>query len=202
MSLEQQWKQLDEQGDEELRSLLQPQKLQRLQSRNPLQKIKSLIVAGLFFSVAITALYGYLLVAYPYWPITVSLAVGIGFNVWVSVTSWQLYRQINPFVQEAVLQEMQHYYNSVMIWYRLQERVALFVYPVALAGGFLLGGMEGSGKSIEEIMSKPMMWVALGITIIILVPLCWWLARWMFRKSFGRYLKQLKQNMDALSSPG
>ncbi|HEX4875046.1 MAG TPA: hypothetical protein VFV31_00135 [Chitinophagaceae bacterium] len=202
MSLEQQWKQLDEQGDEELRSLLQPRKLQRLQSRNPLQKIKSLIVAGLIFSVAITALYGYLLVAYPYWPITVSLIVVIGFNVWVSVTSWQLYRQINPFVQEAVLQEMQHYYNSVMNWYRLQERVALFVYPVALAGGFLLGGMEGSGKSIEQIMSKPIMWVALGICMLILVPLCWWFARWMFRKSFGRYLKQLKQNMDALSSPG
>ena len=47
-------------------------------------------------------------------------------------------------------------------------------------------------------MQKPIMIIALLIAITILVPCCFYLAKWMSRKSFGRHLDALKENIEAL----
>jgi hypothetical protein len=74
------------------------------------------------------------------------------------------------------------------------------LYPVSAAGGFMLGGFVGSGKPIEVFMSKPIVIIILVVTIAILVPICYKLAKWMTKKAFGQYADQLKKNIDALKS--
>lgn len=64
----------------------------------------------------------------------------------------------------------------------------------------MLGGFLGSGKSIDVIMQKPVMIIALLISIAILVPLCFYLARWMCKVAFGKYTEQLKRNIETLKS--
>jgi hypothetical protein len=68
-----------------------------------------------------------------------------------------------------------------------------------MTGGFFLGGVIGSGKTVEGFMSKPLMWVILSICILVLTPLCYWLVKVMFKYSFGNHLQQLKANIDELT---
>ncbi|MCG7859559.1 hypothetical protein MD537_21455, partial [Flavihumibacter sediminis] len=59
-------------------------------------------------------------------------------------------------------------------------------------GGYLSGGILGSGKTIEELMTKPIFVYALPVTMLVLIPICYWLAKWMFNKSFGKHLRSLE----------
>ena len=82
----------------------------------------------------------------------------------------------------------------------IQQQAGLLIYPVSATGGFMIGGSVGAGKSITEVMQKPGMIIALLIALIILVPLCFYLAKWMSKKAFGKYAEQLKQNIEMLKS--
>jgi len=49
-------------------------------------------------------------------------------------------------------------------------------------------------------MQKPLMQVIMLLVILLLVPPCFYLAKWMAKKSFGQYLQQLNNNIAALSA--
>jgi hypothetical protein len=49
-------------------------------------------------------------------------------------------------------------------------------------------------------MSKPLVWVVLLIALAVLVPACWYVTKWMFKYSFGKHMKTLKENIDALEA--
>jgi len=80
---------------------------------------------------------------------------------------------------------MKRHCESITTWLNNQQKVALIIYPVSATGGFMLGGVIGSGKSVEVLMSKPVVILVLIVTIIILVPICYYLAKWMCNYSFG-----------------
>lgn len=201
MNIEQNWKQLNEQGDEDLSGLLQPGKLKKLHSSNPLQKIKFYLLVSVIWSVLIAGLYVFIMYRFPQWPVLLCIGVVLVFTLWAGYTSWQQYKSIHPGTQGAsLLAEMQKHYDAIHAWMKTQMRVSIFVYPVAVTGGFMVGGMMGSGKSIAYFLSKPPVVVALLVSVAVLVPLCTWLAKWMFRKSFGKHLATLKDNIDTLKA--
>lgn len=72
-------------------------------------------------------------------------------------------------------------------------KVSLFVYPFDIAAGFLMGGLSGSGKSLEAFLHPAFVQVMLGVVIIIFTPLSYYFARYLFRLFFGRYLAQLTE---------
>ena len=75
----------------------------------------------------------------------------------------------------------------------------MYVYPIAIAGGFILGGVEGSGKSVEAFLYNPKILIFLGVTLLLLVPACYYGARWMYNYAYGKHLKNLKLSIDELS---
>jgi hypothetical protein len=89
-----------------------------------------------------------------------------------------------------------------MEWQKQSMRVALWLYPFAAAGGFMLGGIVGSGKTPEAFLMNYKIQIALAITIIVLVPLSYLLAKWMTRVAFGVYVDQLKERIDELEREG
>lgn len=202
MSIEQNWKKMNEGADDDLSSLLQKGRLQKMHSSNPLQKIKYYLVVSIAWAVLIAALYIYVLIRFPYWQVIVCIGAVLLFTVWGGYTSWVQYKSIRPSVpgDQPLLAEMEKHYTGIRDWMRLQMKVAIFVYPVAAAGGFMIGGIVGSGKSIEYFLSKPVVILALIIAVVVLVPCCIWLAKWMFKKSYGKHLATLKKNIDALKS--
>ena len=114
---------------------------------------------------------------------------------------------ISPAVQSRVIQkeetlrlqqELKRHFDSISNWIRIQKRMVLFIYPISAASEFMLGGVIGSGKSVETFMNKPVVILALFITILILMPAASYTAKWLFKKSFGKHLDDLKENIDSL----
>jgi hypothetical protein len=199
MNIEEQWKDMGEQQDDQLSALLTMTDINKLPSKDPLQKIKNNLLIHGVWAVVISGLYIFILVRFPFWQLLLCLGIVLLFTVSGIIKSLLLYQQLsstNPAL--TVLQQMEHHYYTIQKWINIQQWVGLFIYPVSAAGGFMLGGFIGSGKPIEVITQKPAMIIALLISVVVLVPLCFYLAKWMSRKAFGQYAEALKQNIGSL----
>lgn len=202
MSLENQWQHMNEQGDDDLTALMNNPQLNKLTSHQPLQKIKHNLLINMAWGIGIAIGYVLILIYFPFWQVRLCIGIVLLFTLWAIGTAYSQYKSIQPFVssQNSLLAEMRRHHASMIQWMRTQERVALFIYPISTAGGFMLGGAMGSGKSVDFFMSKPVVQIALVICIAVMVPLAYWLAKWLFKKSFGKHLKSLGENIEALSS--
>lgn len=187
--------------DQELENLLRPGKLKNWQSHNPLASLKKQLAQSMVWAVVITVGYFFLFPFIKSHWVTAGILIMIIYNLFLLYISWRLYQRVNPTISPAanVLAELNRHYHDFQQWWKLQIRISLFVYPIAVSAGFLFGGMLSSGKSLEELMSKPFFGWSLLVSIIVLVPVSIWFAKWMFKRSFGKHLKALKQNMDELS---
>ncbi len=199
MSLEELWKDTGE-GDNDLSSLIKPG-LSKFNSKDPLVKLKRNLLAGSVMGLLIASLYIFVMVKFPVWQVFLCIGIVFAFTAWASVKSFLLYREMCiPIPDNNLLQELESHYDKIKKWMSNQQQVGLFIYPVSATGGFMIGGSVGAGKSITEVMQKPVMIPALLIALVVLVPLCYWLAKWMSKKAFGSYAEQLKRNIEMLKS--
>ena len=201
MKPDEQWKKLEEQQDKDLSALINMKTISSLPSIDPLEKIKRNLIINSLWGVLIVALYIYILVHFPFWQLFVSIGLVMLFTILGVYSALTLYLRMNQKLPaDSVLNQMERHYQNIQQWMRIQQNIGLFLYPVSAAGGFMLGGFVGSGKPIEVFMGKPIIIIILLVTIAILVPVCHKLAKWMNRKSFGRYADQLKRNIEDLKS--
>jgi hypothetical protein len=196
------WDDINNKQDDDLLSLLQKHKLSKLTSHNPLEKIKKNLLMNMVWGIIIGALYVFMIIHFQIWQVQVSISIVLLFSLWALYTAWLQYKKLNTSVSSnsSLLSEMKRHYESIETWLNTQQKVALIIYPVSAAGGFMLGGVIGSGKSVELFMSKPIVILILVVTILILVPACYYLAKWMCNYSFGKHLKTLQQNIKDLES--
>ncbi len=200
MSTEQSWKELNNQEDKDLSALLQPGRIQQLQSSNPLQKIKQNLLFSTMWCVVISVLYVVVIFYYPYWQIVVSIGVILVFTVLGGYSSFEKYRKINKAIPGnlSLLPEMEKHYHSIRSWIDLQLKAAVFIYPFGCCGGFMAGLMFSSGKTLADFMNKPRIIVWMLVTTIVIVPIGLWLAKRLLNKSYGQHLNVLKKNIDDL----
>ncbi len=199
MDIESTWKNSDS-ADDDLNNLFEHERLQKIRSKLPLKKMRTNLLIGLAYAFVITA--GYIALAFyiTLWQVLIALAVMIAFNTWLAIETWRLYKNTSNFISPelSLKAEIVRHYNSFMNWCKIQQRVGVFVYPVAAAGGFVYGGHIGSGKTIEEFLYNPHMVIILAITLAILVPACYYLARLMMKVAYGKHLNKLKEFIDEL----
>jgi len=199
MSFEELWQNAGE-GDNDLSSLIKPG-LSKLPSKDPLEKLKRNLLGGAILGLLIVAGYIFVLIKFPVWQVFLCIGIVLVFTLWASIKSFLLYKEmIRKIPNNSLLQELESYYTKINRWMNIQQQVALLIYPVSAAGGFMIGGSVGAGRSITEVMQKPAYIIALLITIVILVPICFYLAKWMCKKAFGRYTVQRRQNIEKLKS--
>ncbi len=201
MNPDEQWKNMEEHQDKDLSALININRISRLPSIDPLEKIKRNLIINSLWGVLIVFIYIYVLVQFPLWQVQLCLGIVLLFTVWGIFSAIKLYRKITvKATSNSLLEVLEHHYNSIHQWMSIQQNVGLLIYPISAAGGFMLGGFVGSGKPIEVFMSKPIVIIILLVLIAILVPLCYKLTKWMTKKAFGQYADQLKNNIDALKS--
>lgn len=188
-------------NDDMLNKMLQQSDLSNIQSKLPLKKLKRNLLMGIFLAVLITLFYVILFFFINLWQVYIALCVMTFFNIWLMIDTWKLYKRTNENItpSNSLKQELQKNYDGFQSWWKLQQKTGLFVYPIAAAGGFILGGFWGSGKSVEAFLYNPKMLIILGITILVMVPICYYGARWMFNYAYGKHLKKLKKLIDELS---
>jgi hypothetical protein len=187
-------------GDDALNRLLEKGHFNRLQSGLPFKKIKSNLLTGMAWALLVTAGYIVVLFFFPLWEICIALGVLILFNTLIMIESWKLYRKMPSAItpSNSLKQELTLHCKSLQRWWSVQQKISLFVYPIAVAGGFILGGFLGSGKPVESFLYNSKMLGILGITILTVVPICYFGARWIFNYAYGKYLRQLKATIDDL----
>lgn len=171
-------------------------------SNHSLGKLRRAIRVNLGFAVVITL--GLLLlmtqIADPI--VLLCLLVVLVFNGWAIITTLQLHRSLPDHIpaERGLLQVMRDHAQTIQHWMIAHRRVALFIYPIAATGGFLMGGSAGSGVSPAALMQRPTMWLFLLITLLVLVPLSHFLARWMTRVAFGGHLDALRARIAELEA--
>lgn len=201
MNLEEQWKAESGQGDQTLQDLIRNAKLDRMRSHNPMDKIRWSLKWNIGFAITFTIAYLFVFWYFPYWPVFLCIGVIFLFTLWGAISGIRLFRKTTVPDQAApVLETLEYQHSLISNWIRHQEKVALLVYPFAGAGGFMVGGMVGSGKTIEAFMSKPFVVWSMIITLLVIVPLSYWMAKKMNRKAFGQYLDQLHGSIQSLRS--
>lgn len=202
MSINKTWGDINGPQDDDLSSLLKASALSNISSHNPLEKIKKNLLLNIIFGLLICLLYIMLIFYFRIWQVQLCILVVLLFSLWAVYTAYLQYKNINSAISPVnpVLHELKRHYQSITNWMSTQQRVALFIYPVSALGGFMLGGVSGSGKPVAVFMSKPLVWVALFIALVVLVPACWYVTKWMFKYSFGKHMKTLKENIIALEA--
>ena len=202
MSVNKIWKDINDEKDVELTSLIKKGNWGKLASHNPLQSIKKTLLMNIAWTAIICIAYMVIIFYFNYWQLQLSIGVVFIFSLWALYTAYILYKKIKSTVSSSasLLSELKRHHQSVTNWINMQQKIALFIYPVSVVGGFLLGGVIGSGKSVEALISKPLFFYTLFGAIIIVVPACYYLAKWMFTRSFGKHLQALQENIDALES--
>lgn len=189
--------------DELLSSLLNKRSYLKPSMDTPLRKLRKNLSISAIYGLIITMGYALLIFYFPIWQVQVGLLVVIAFNILLLLKGWQLQADIDRLMlDEDVLGTLKAVRDRFRRWFRQQYRMAIFVYPIAASAGFMLGGTLGSGKSLEVFMSKWQVQVALVVSIVVLLPLCLWLARWLNRQAFGKYVDQLQDTIDGLENKG
>ncbi len=199
MDIESTWQQQIT-GDDLLDKMISKGHISKLESRMPLKRLRDNLLTGIVIASLSTLAYLLLCLYISEWLVYMSLFILIVFNIFIIADSWKLYAKTpsNIKVSHSLKEELELHYKSFNRWWKLQQKISLFIYPIAISGGFILGGSVGSGKPVEEFLYNSVMLGILVITIIVFMPICYFFARWMFRYTYGKHLKQLKSTIDEL----
>lgn len=199
MDLGEVWKKLE--SDKLSKPVLGAVHIQK-KSKHPVQKLKNLylITTGftVFFLIAFIVLFFLFhepIVKYGL------IAVSICYAFFL-IVNWSMYKKIKVDlpVDQNLKTVLLHTYTFISDNIRFQERAAIFIYPIAGTSGFLMGGSVGSGN-IEKMMSTNFAIISLVVTLAILTPAGYFLAKWLNRVSYGNGLAKLKQLIDELENP-
>ncbi|MBD1365313.1 hypothetical protein IDJ77_15965 [Mucilaginibacter sp. ZT4R22] len=168
---------------------------------SPLKKMKKLLVQNMVGVAFCVVLYVAVICFFSFWQIRVLVGITLAFTLWALANAWQLYRRVDEKVlANNLLAELKRNRDALQSWMRVQMRVAIFIYPFSAAGGYLWGGVLGSGQDVSVFMSKPIAGWALIACIIVLTPLGYLAGKWMFKKTFGKVIIQLDEHMASISA--
>lgn len=192
----QQWKP----RDHDLEQFLESGFSQRLQAHHPLLKLRTNLFRNIIWGWLITLAYLLVIIFSHFWQIWLALGITTLFNLIILIQAHRLYSSISTTVSpdEAVLDMLKRHHRNITAWRDIQMKLAIIVYPIAATGGYFYGGVLGSGRSLEDLLQQRIFVWALPVTLVLLVPLGLIAAKWLFRKSFGVYLDQLKSMIDAI----
>lgn len=202
MNIDNNWNNGGNNSDEDLNALINIKRINKLSSKNPLENIKSNLILNIILGLAICILYVFILFYFPIWQVQLTIVITLIFSLWAIYTAFLEYKKINTNVSadNSLLVELKNHHSSLTDWMKTQQRVGIFIYPISAIGGFMLGGTIGSGKDVTSFMVKPSILLILLGVLIILVPLCHLMAKWMFNCSFGKHLKSIDQKIKDLES--
>jgi len=200
MDLENTWQQGSDDSDEMLKNLLQKYP-GNLQSKLPLKKLKNNLLHGIIWAILITVAYFILLLFVSAWQIIAAFCIMIIFNLILIAQSIKFYyaTDANISISLSLKKELEKNFNGFQCWWKIQLRLSLFVFPIAATGGFILGGILGSGRPVEDFLYNATMLCILGITLLLILPLCYYLAKWMHKVTYGKHLEKLKMMIEELS---
>jgi hypothetical protein len=175
-------------------------------SRHPVQKLIRAFQMTLGFSVAFGLFFIALLFVFE--PLIIRFFLGLLILAYflAFVYNFKTYKKLqvqwdNLFdtsLKEA-FHKIHHIAHSSI---RFQEKVALYLYPISITGGFLMGLFTGNNTQFERNVTNLHVLIILGVCMIIFTPVCYYLAKWMYKVSYDKYLQQLTSLVEGMDQEG
>jgi len=161
-------------------------------SKHPVQKLILLFKVTLGFAIFFELGFIYLFAIMPQLIVKVFLVIMIITYAFFFLLNYKVLRKIkHSFRLDLSLKNtLKQVYDNTMSTLAFQRKASLIIYPLAATAGFLMG--LAAEKDAAMMMQKWQVQVILLIAIIILTPSCYYLARWMEKVSYGKYLHQLR----------
>jgi hypothetical protein len=162
-------------------------------SKHPVQKLillsKLTLGVAVFFEIGLI----YLLIIMVQPIVKVFLIIMMIAYLFFFVVNYRILRDIQKsFRLDSNLKStLKQVYGNMMSTLAFQRKASIIIYPLAATAGFLMG--LAAEKDAATMMQKWQVILALAISIIILTPACYYLARWMEKVSYGKYLNQLRE---------
>lgn len=168
------------------------------ESTSLLAKLQHNVKIKLLFSISFTVIFAAVL---PFvYPLTSQILLGIMILAYAA-GSWLLWKEYQTLkhsmdMSQDLLNVLTTYSHRVKRVIRYEELVALCLYPISAAAGFLFGFQMAAGS--DQIISTQTQWSLFGLSILIITIASYFTTQWLNRKAFGGYLKTLDDNIQAL----
>jgi hypothetical protein len=191
MKIEDTWKSLEKDGDRltgvEIRAGLHQK------GEDAVQKLNKRLAWKIAFTLMFTPLY---IIAYFFvddWLPKLLFAIITFTHLGGLVFFTQRYRQAKAFNMAGAdaKSTLNSYINNINATIRQEELGGLILYPIATACGFFLSLLQK--MTWDEAIAKQSIWITLFILVIAITPISHWSAKWLNRKTFGKYLEILEE---------
>jgi len=158
------------------------------------KKVLIKLILCLFFTVLLAV---YIPFAYPL-PSQLLLLLLLIAYLLGDILFYQEYKILGREIDmnKDLLLSMKTVRNRIKKANKYEELIDLILYPFSFTAGFITGLTFEDQNRAYMVDSKD--WIALIIAIIIFTPLGHWLAKWMNKRSFGKYLNRLEENITQL----
>jgi len=190
MDLKEAWKKLD--ADKLSKPVMGSVHIQK-KSKHPVQKLILLFKITLGFAISFEAGFIYLLIIMPQPIVKVFMAVMIVIYIFFFLLNFRILKKIqHSFRLDLNLKNtLQQVYDNTVSTLAFQRKSSIVIYPIAATAGFLLGLSVETDAAL--MMQKWQVQVALLTSILILTPASYYLALWMEKVSYQKYLNQLHE---------
>jgi len=203
MDLHEAWKKLEHDRLEKPADWKPHEHLEKCRSKHPALKLKKSLETTLGFSVVFLALFIVLIFLFDHWLIKLFIGVVAGAYVFFSwynyLTLKQLKLQLKQAFDSSLKTSLEQIHKIVFQSIRFQEKAALFIYPFSVIAGYMMGLSQHN--NFEQDIQDAKVLLALLIAIVVLTPACYFLAKWMYKISYDKYLNQLKKLIDEMDRP-
>lgn len=167
-------------------------------SKHPVNKLRQSFFIALLMTAFFLGLFCYLFVANNLLLLRIFIGLVIAAYLFFFVINYKIYREVSKPIDfsESLLITLKTIYQNIDSMLRFQRKSALFIYPIAASTGFLLGFSE-SKDPLLVFQNPNLLLSMIGISLL-LTPLSYWLAIWMEKISYGKYVLQLKELIDSI----
>ncbi len=163
-------------------------------SSSPLETLERHLKINMVYGIVFAIIYIGLGIAFPHWTIITFASVATLFTVYTTMGGYKLYISIKNWnSNQGLLPELKNIIGTFQSWLSITEKIAVFVYPFAISGGFIMGGAFSLNKGVDELFASNYTIIALLLCIVILTPASFMLTRILNKKAFGDYLDRLNE---------
>lgn len=165
----------------------------RKTSRHPVRKLIIGFQVALGFVIFFGAIFLYLMIVMPQPIVKFFMLLMIIAYIFYFIVNYRVLKKIRSSnrMDLSLLSTLKQVYNNVQSSLAFQRKSSLLIYPVAAAAGFILG-LSTHDEAIVLLQKREIL-ISLVVAVIILTPFSYYLAVWMERVSYGKYLKQLHE---------
>jgi hypothetical protein len=165
----------------------------RKTSKHPVQRLIQLSKVTLGFAIFFELGFIYLFIIMVQPIVKVFLVIMMIAYLFFFVVNYRILRDIQQsFRLDLNLRStLKQVYDNMMSTLAFQRKASIIIYPLAATAGFLMG--LAAEKDAAILMQKWQVILVLVIAIIVITPSCYYLARWMEKVSYGKYLTQLRE---------